>query len=315
MQQRALGSSGIEVGEIGLGCMGMSFAYDAEHRDDHASVAAIHRAIEVGVTLFDTADVYGPHTNEVLVGRALREHRADVVIATKCGIVHSPDFNHGRNGSPEHVRASCDASLQRLGTDVIDLYQLHRVDPEVPIEETWGAFVGLVDAGKARAIGLSEVTLDELQRCHALHPVATVQSEFSLWTREWADDVLPWCRDNGVGFLPFSPLGRGFLTGTVDTTTIAADDYRARLPRFAADAAAHNEAIVDRVRAIALRYDATPAQVALAWLLTQGEQVVPIPGTKRAARIEENTAAADLVLSDDDVAALTALPAPVGTRY
>ncbi len=315
MQTRTLGSSGITVGAVGLGCMGMSFAYDAGHRDDDESIAAIHRAVELGVTLFDTADVYGPHTNEVLVGRALREHRDDVVIATKCGIVHSPDFNHGRNGSPEYVRASCDASLQRLGIDVIDLYQLHRVDPAVPIEETWGAFVGLVEAGKVRAIGLSEVTLDEVRRCHAIHPVATVQSEFSLWTREWADDVLPWCRENGVGFLPFSPLGRGFLTGALDTSTIGADDYRARMPRFAPEAQAHNQTIVDRVREIAAAYDATPAQVAIAWTLTQGEQVVPIPGTKRSARIEENAAAAQLVLSADDVASLTALPAPVGTRY
>ena len=310
-----LGGSSIEVSEIGLGCMGMSFLYEGGKGDDDESIAAIHRAVEIGVTLFDTADIYGPHTNEVLVGRALRELRDDVIIATKCGIVHSPDLKHGRNGSPDYVRASCDASLERLGIDVIDLYQLHRVDPNVPVEETWGAFVGLLEAGKVRAIGISEATLEEIQRCHAISPVATVQSEFSLWTREWADDVLPWCRENNVGFLPYSPLGRGFLTGAITSVEMGADDYRATMPRFAPEAKAQNQTIVDRVREIAAAHDATPAQVALAWILTQGEQVVPIPGTRRRVRVEENMAAADLVLSADEVLTLTSLPAPVGTRY
>ncbi len=315
MRTRNLGSSGIEVGAIGLGCMGMSFAYDPGHRDDDGSVAAIHRALELGVTLVDTADVYGPHTNEELVGRALRGHRDTAVIATKCGIVHSPDDNHGRCGTPGYVRASCDASLVRLGIDVIDLYQLHRVDPDVPIDETWGAFAGLVEAGKVRAIGLSEVTLDQVRRCHALHPVTTVQSEFSLWTREWADDVVPWCGENGVGFLAFSPLGRGFLTGAVDTASLGADDFRASMPRFAPEAQAHNRRIVERVREIASRHEATAAQVAIAWILAQGDHIVPIPGTKRASRIEENVAASQLVLSAEDLATLDSLPAPVGARY
>lgn len=315
MQQRALGSSNIEVGALGLGCMGMSFAYDAAHRDDDESVAVIHRALDLGVTLIDTADAYGPFTNEELVGRALRERRDDAVVATKCGVVVSPDYRHGRDASPEHVRASCDGSLRRLGVEVIDLYQLHRVDPATPVEESWGAFAELVRAGKARAIGVSELTLDEIQRCHAIHPVATVQSELSLWTRDWAADVLPWCRENGVAFLSFSPLGRGFLTGAMRPEQIAEDDFRATLPRFSADAMAVNQAIVDAVREIAERHDATPAQVALAWLLAQGEQVVPIPGTKRVDRVEENAAAADLVLTPQDLAALDALPAPQGARY
>jgi aryl-alcohol dehydrogenase-like predicted oxidoreductase len=198
--------------------------------------------------------------------------------------------------------------------DTIDLYQLHRVDPEVPIEESWGAFAGLVEAGKVRAIGLSEVTVEQLARCHAIHPVATVQSELSLWTRDWTD-VLTWCRDNGVGFLPFSPLGRGFLTGSLTPGQIAADDFRSTLPRFSPESMAANTALVDAVRAIADRHGATPAQVALAWVLAQGEQVVPIPGTKRVSRLEENAAAAELVLDVADLAALDALPAPAGSRY
>ena len=315
MDTRTLGSSGIEVGALGLGCMGMTFAYDSALRDEAESIAVIHRALEMGMTLLDTADVYGPFTNEELVGRALRGHRDAAVVATKCGIVHSPDFNHGRAASPDYVRAACDASLTRLGIDTIDLYQLHRVDPATPIEESWAAFAGLVEAGKVRAIGLSEVTLDELKRCHAIHPVATVQSELSLWTRDWADDVLPFCRDHGIAFLPFSPLGRGFLTGALAAKTFADDDYRSTLPRFAAENMAANQALVDQVSALGAAYDATPAQVALAWVLAQGDQVIPIPGTKRVSRLEENAEAADLVLSAEDLALLDALPAPRGARY
>ncbi len=315
MDTRTLGGSGIEVGAIGLGCMGMTYAYDTALQDEATSIAVIHRALEIGVTLLDTSDVYGPFTNEELVGRALVGRRDSAVLATKCGIVHSPDFRHGRNGTPDYVRASCDASLGRLGVDHVDLYQLHRVDPDVPVEETWGAFAGLVEAGKARAIGLSEATLDEVRRCHAIHPVATVQSELSLWTRDWAEDVLPFCRDNGIAFLPFSPLGRGFLTGALAPTSFADDDFRSRLPRFAPEAMAANQAIVDAVAAVAAAYGATPAQVALAWLLAQGPQVVPIPGTKRVSRLEENAAAADLVLTAEDLAVLDSLPAPQGSRY
>ena len=303
------------MGAIGLGCMGMTFAYDSDQRDDTASIAVIHRALELGATLLDTADVYGPWTNEELVGRALVGRRESAVVATKCGIVHSPDFNHGRAASPAYVRSACDASLTRLGIETIDLYQLHRVDPATPIEETWGAFAGLVESGKARAVGLSEVTLDELRRCHAIHPVASVQSELSLWTRDWADDVLPFCRENDIAFLPFSPLGRGFLTGALAATQFADDDYRSKLPRFSSESMAANQAIVDQVRSIATAYDATPAQVALAWVLAQGDLVIPIPGTKRVSRLEENAAAADLTLTPDDLATLDALPTPTGSRY
>jgi len=315
MRTRQLGSSGITVGAIGLGCMGMTYAYDQDRRDDDRSVSVIHRALDLGVTLLDTSDVYGPHTNEELVGRALVGRRDDAVLATKCGLVFSPDLAHTRNGTSEYVRAACDASLRRLGVEVIDLYQLHRVDPEVPVEETWGAFAELVAVGKVRAIGLSEVSVEQLEVCHAIHPVTSVQSELSLWTRDYLGDVLPWCRDHDVAFLPFSPLGRGFLTGALAPREFASDDFRSRLPRFAPEAMAANQQIVDAVAAVAHERGVTSAQIALAWVLAQGENVVPIPGTKRVERLEENAAAADLVLSDDDLAALAALPDPQGGRY
>lgn len=315
METRVLGGSGIEVGPIGLGCMGMSHGYDVGTADEAESIAVIHRTLEIGVTLLDTADVYGPYTNEELVGRALAGRRDRAVVATKCGLVHDPSFRYERNGSPDHVRAACDDSLRRLGVDHIDLYQLHRVDPSTPLEETWSAFAGLVAAGKVRAIGLSEVRVEQLEACHAIHPVASVQSELSLWTRDWAEDVLPWCTAHGVAFLPYSPLGRGFLTGALGTREFGPDDFRAGLPRFAPEAMAENQAIVDAVAVVAARHDATAAQVALAWLLAQGPGVVPIPGTKRLARLEENAAAARLTLSADDLAELDALPAPSGGRY
>ncbi len=295
--------------------MGMSYGYDVGTADDEMSIKVIHHALDIGVTLLDTSDVYGPYTNEELVGRALIGHRDRAVVATKCGIVWRPDFKHGRNGTPEYVRASCDASLTRLGIDHIDLYQLHRVDPEVPIEETWGAFAELVQAGKVRAIGLSEPTLDELTRAQAIHPVATVQSELSLWTRDWLNDVVPYTVENGIGFLPFSPLGRGFLTGALTPKTFGSDDFRSTLPRFSEVNMAANQRIVDSVAAIAARCGVTPAQIALAWVLAQGPQVVPIPGTKKLSRLEENAAAAQVVLSDEDLADLNTLPAPVGGRY
>ena len=315
MRTRQLGSSGITVGAIGLGCMGMTYAYDQDRRDDDRSVSVIHRALDLGVTLLDTSDVYGPHTNEELVGRALVGRRDDAVLATKCGLVFSPDLAHTRNGTPEYVRAACDASLRRLGVEVIDLYQLHRVDPEVPVEETWGAFAELVAVGKVRAIGLSEVSVEQLEVCHAIHPVTSVQSELSLWTRDYLGDVLPWCRDHDVAFLPFSPLGRGFLTGALAPREFASDDFRSRLPRFAPEAMAANQQIVDAVAAVAHERGVTSAQIALAWVLAQGENVVPIPGTKRIERLEENAAAADLALTGDDLAALAALPDPQGGRY
>jgi aryl-alcohol dehydrogenase-like predicted oxidoreductase len=316
MTTRRLGG-GIEVGPIGLGCMGMTHAYDASLRDEAESIAVIHRALDLGATLIDTADVYGPFTNEALVGRALADRRDRAVLATKCGYRANPDGpGLVKQADPAYVRAAIDASLQRLGVDHVDLYQLHRVDPAVPLEETWGAFAEVVAAGKARAIGLSEATLEEIQRAHAIHPVASVQSELSLWTRDWLADVLPWCRENDVAFLPFSPLGRGFLTGAMTADrAFEAGDFRAANPRFQPEALAANQAIVDAVRAVAGRHGATPAQVALAWLLAQGPQVVPIPGTKRVSRLEENVAAADLELTADDLAELDALPAPVGARY
>jgi aryl-alcohol dehydrogenase-like predicted oxidoreductase len=317
MRTRVLGGSGIEVGAIGLGCMGFTHAYDIEQRDDERSIAVVHRALDLGVTLLDTSDFYGPFTNEEVVGRALAGRRDRAVLATKCGLVPGTGraSTTDRDGSPDHVRAACDASLTRLGVDHIDLYQLHRVDPRTPLEDTWGAFAELVGTGKVRAIGLSEVTVAQLELCHAIHPVTSVQSELSLWTRDWTADVLPWCRENGVAFLPYAPLGRGFLTGALGTRTFQTDDFRAHLPRFSAENLAANQGLVDAVTDVASRNGATPAQVALAWVLAQGDQVIPIPGTKRVDRLEENSAAADLVLPADDLAALDALPAPVGGRY
>ena len=314
IDQRELFRGGPTVGAIGLGCMGMSWAYTPAERDDDTSVALIHAALDTGVTLIDTSDVYGPFHNETLVGRALAGRRQDAVLATMVGLVtEGAGRPVERDGSPEHVRSGCDASLQRLGTDVIDLYQLHRVDEKVPLAETWGAMAELVAAGKVRALGMSEVSAAQLEEAHAIHPVATVQSELSLWTRDPLEEVLPWCEAHGVGFIPFSPLGRGFLTGTMPT--VQQDDFRAGLPRFTDEAQAANQAIVDQVRSVAQSLSATPAQVALAWCLAQGQRVVPIPGTRRLERLTENAAAAALALDEASLTALDALPAPVGGRY
>jgi aryl-alcohol dehydrogenase-like predicted oxidoreductase len=314
---RTLGAGGPSVGAIGLGCMGMTWAYSAEDRDDATSIAVIHRALELGVTLIDTADVYGPFTNEELVGRALADRRDRAVLATKVGLVVEegpPNYRIGRDGRPEHVREGIDASLRRLGVDHVDLYQLHRVDEKIPVEETWGAMAEVVAAGKARAIGMSEASVGELERAHAIHPVASLQSEFSLWTREPLRDVIPWTAEHGAAFIPFAPLGRGFLTGRLTAGSFEDDDFRARNPRFSPEAMEANQAIVDRVRAVAARHDAAPGQVALAWVLAQGEHIVPIPGTKRIAYLEEN-AAAELSLTDEDLAELDEAPSPVGSRY
>jgi aryl-alcohol dehydrogenase-like predicted oxidoreductase len=317
VQRKRIGSGGFEVGAVGLGCMPMTWAYGGSERDrdDELSTAALHQALDLGVTLFDTADSYGPFTNELLLGRALKTRRAEAVIATKCGLIVQPDYGYLRNGRPDHVRKACDASLRRLQVDQIDLYQLHRVDPDVPIEETWGAMAELVRAGKVRALGLSEVGVAELQRATAGFPVTSVQSELSLWTRDPVAKVLPWCREHGVGFLAFAPLGRGFLTGTLRGATFAAGDFRARNPRFTGEAMAANQRLVEVVAEVAKRYDATPAQVALAWVLAQGEHVVPIPGSRRPEHVAENAAAAQLRLDAADLAQLDALPAPVGARY
>jgi aryl-alcohol dehydrogenase-like predicted oxidoreductase len=325
MRTTTLGSKGPEVGVIGLGCMGMTFSYDMKTpRDDETSIAVIRQALDLGATLIDTADVYGPYTNEELVGRALAGgHRERAVLATKVGLFVSdptggPDNSPliRNNGHPDHVRRSIDGSLGRLGTQYVDLYQLHRVDPQVPIEETWGAMSEVVTAGKARHIGLSEVTVDQIKRAQAVHPVASVQSELSLWTRDPLAEVLPYCEEQGIAFLPFSPLGRGFLAGRFSSfDDLPEDDFRRRLPRFQQDALRANLAIVGRVREIAGRVGAAPAQVALAWVVAQGRYVVPIPGTKTPKYLAENAGAGDLELSAADLAELDAVPAPEGARY
>jgi aryl-alcohol dehydrogenase-like predicted oxidoreductase len=327
MRTTTLGSNGPEVGVIGLGCMGMTFSYDMETpRDEATSIAVIRQALDLGMTLIDTADAYGPHTNEELVGRALAGgHRDRAVLATKVGIVRDsveaadPSNNsadRALDGRPEYIRASIDGSLRRLGTDHVDLYQLHRVDPQVPLEESWGAMAETVAAGKARHIGLSEVTADEIKRAQAVHPVTSVQSELSLWTRDALAAVLPYCQEQGIAFLPFSPLGRGFLAGRFASfDDLPRDDFRRGLPRFQQDALRANLAIVGRVREIAAQAGATPAQVALAWVLAQGRYVVPIPGTKTPKYLADNAGAGDLELSAAHLAELDALPAPEGARY
>lgn len=316
MDQRMLGE--LEVSAIGLGCMPMSWAYNVADADPAEVEATLHRAVDLGITLLDTADVYGPFTNEEII----REYvvrtglRDRVVIATKAGLVPIDATTYGRDGSPEHIRAACDASLARLGIDTIDLYQLHRVDPEVPIEETWGAMAELVAVGKVRYLGLSEATVAEILAADAVHPVSSVQSELSLWTDDnVVNGVLELTQERGIGFLAYCPLGRGFLTGAVSAESIDDADFRSANPRFTPEAMAANAVIVDGVRLVAERHGATPAQVALAWVLAQGQHVVPIPGTKRRRWLEENAAAADLVLDADDLAALAALPPSVAPRY
>jgi aryl-alcohol dehydrogenase-like predicted oxidoreductase len=309
----------VEVNEafkgIGLGCMPMSFAYFSDTDDD--PVALIRRAVELGVTHVDTSDVYGPFTNEELVGEALAPVRDRVGIATKVGLLVGPNGGYPlvNDARPAHIVTAIDESLRRLRTDAIDLYYLHRIDPGVPLEESWGAMAGLVDAGKVRALGLSEVTVEQLETAAAIHPVAALQSELSLWTRDALDEVEPWCLANDVVFVPFSPLGRGFLTGTITRASFEDLDFRAKNPRFAPEAIDANLAIVDRVRVIADRHGATPAQIALAWVLAQGPHVAPIPGTKRLRYLEENVSAATITLTPADLAGLDSLPPAVGDRY
>ncbi|POM23748.1 General stress protein 69 [Actinomadura rubteroloni] len=330
--------AGTPVGAVGLGCMGMSWAYSAAERDDDASVALIRQAFDLGVTFIDTAQIYGVGHNETLVGRALAGGREDVVVATKTGLVADrPDPSAMRRlATPEQVKASAEESLRRLGVDVIDLYYLHRVDPQVPLAESYGAMAELVAEGKVKRLGLSEVTVAQAAEAHVIHPVAAIQSELSLWTRDalgapggtagaGADqdtsvateigDVVGWCRENGAAFVPFSPLGRGFLTGTVTSADLADDDFRSRNPRFQEEAMKANQRIVDAVRAVAARHGATPAQAAIAWTLAQGDHVLPIPGTKKEKYLRENAGAADLDLTAADLAELDALPAPAGGRY
>ena len=318
MRTHNLGKDGLTVSAIGLGCMSMSQSYGA--RDDEASIGAIHRALDLGVTFFDTAAIYGEGHNEVLVGRALGSRRKDIVLATKCGIVPGPGgAGIEANGAPAEITSSCDASLRRLGTDVIDLFYLHRVDPKTPIEESVEALAELVRAGKVRFIGLSEAAPATIRRAQQIHPVTALQSEYSLWFREPERDVLPVCRELGVGFVPFSPLGRGFLSGALkDTESLASDDLRRRLPRFQRENFDRNLTLVQRLEAMATRKQCTPAQLALAWLLARGPDIVPIPGTKRQKYVEENTAAASIDLTQADLSELEAMFAPnavAGDRY
>jgi aryl-alcohol dehydrogenase-like predicted oxidoreductase len=318
MERRTLGQ-GLEVSALGLGCMGMSFAYGTpESRDEDRSVATVHRALELGGTFFDTADAYGPHHNEQLLGRALAGRWDEVEVATKFGLL-SDQEGRRPDGRPERVAACCDGSLRRLGTDTVDLYYLHRVDPLVPIEETVGAMAELVTAGKVRHLGLSEVSGDTLHRAHAVHPITAVQSEYSLWTRDPEDTLLPAARELGVGLVAYSPLGRGFLTGAIATAAdLPEGDWRRSNPRFAGEHLAANRAIVERVEELAASKGVTPAQLALAWVLDRGADVVPIPGTTRPSRLEENLAAATISFTDDERAAIAeAVPpgAVSGDRY
>jgi aryl-alcohol dehydrogenase-like predicted oxidoreductase len=319
MERRRLGSQGLEVSALGLGCMGMSEWYGA--RDDEESIATIHRAIELGVTFLDTADVYGPFANERLVGRAIAGRRDQVELATKFGNQRDQDGRWiGINGSPEYVRQACDASLQRLDVECIDLYYQHRVDRSVPIEETVGAMAELVTAGKVRYLGLSEASPSTIRRAHAVHPISALQSEYSLFTRDVEAAILPTLRELGIGLVPYSPLGRGLLTGRITATDDLqdGDSRRVRFPRFEADNMRHNLELVRRLEEIAAEKGAAPSQIALAWLLRQGDDVVPIPGTKRRRWLEENAAALSVQLSDDDLRRIDdAVPvgAAAGQRY
>ncbi|HKT41460.1 MAG TPA: aldo/keto reductase [Rhodanobacteraceae bacterium] len=319
MQFRTLGPQGPQVSAIGLGCMGMSEFYGAH--DDAESIRLIHHALDAGLDFFDTADIYGPLTNEVLVGKAIKGRRNEVFLATKFGIVRDADdpSKRGVNGRPDYVHAACDASLKRLGVDHIDLYYQHRVDPNTPIEETVGAMGELVRAGKVRFLGLSEPSAQTIERAHEVHPVTAVQSEYSLWTRDPEDGILQACEKLGIGFVPYSPLGRGFLTGAIKSPDdFDDDDYRKHSPRFEGANFTKNLKLVDKVRELAVGKGCTPAQLALAWVLAQGAHIVPIPGTKRIRYLDENLGALEVVLDAADLAAIGAVfprDAAAGMRY
>jgi aryl-alcohol dehydrogenase-like predicted oxidoreductase len=321
MKSRKLGAE-LSVFPVGLGCMGMTHAYGGQEESE--AIRTLHRAVELGVTFFDTAEVYGPFTNEVLVGKALKPMRDKVKIATKFGFniaetIDGPKQQPGLNSRPEHVRAVAEASLQRLGLDVIDLYYQHRVDPDVPIEDTVGAMADLVRQGKVRALGLSEASVATIRRAHAVHPIAAVQSEYSLWTRDPEDGVLDVCRELAIGFVPFSPLGRGFLTGAIKSADqLGVNDFRRGLPRFEEENFKRNLAIVEKLEKLAAGKGMTPAQLALAWVLHQGDFIVPIPGSRKIANLEANVAAASIDLTDAEVAEIGALVTPeqvAGQRY
>jgi aryl-alcohol dehydrogenase-like predicted oxidoreductase len=312
MKKRKLTRQGLEVSAMGLGCMGMSEFYGP--RDKAESIATIHRALDLGINFLDTADIYGPFTNEELVGKAIRGRREQVILATKFGIVRGDDPNsRAINGRPEYVRASCAGSLRRLGVDVIDLYYQHRVDPQVPIEETVGAMADLVREGKVRCLGLSEASAATIQRAHAVHPIAALQTEYSIWSREPEGEILETVRELGIAFVAYSPLGRGFLTGQIKRyEDFAADDYRRQSPRFQGENFERNLALVRHVETIAKERHCTAAQLALAWVLAQGEDVIPIPGTKRRSYLEQNAAAVDIRLTPEDLRRIDEI-APRGT--
>ena len=317
MKTRTLGPSGPTVSALGLGCMGMSEFYGG--RDEEEALRTIDRALELGVTMFDTADIYGPHTNEELVGRAIAGRRDEVFLATKFGIVRDPENPRARgvSGAPEYVRDSLEASLERLGVDHVDLYYQHRVDPQTPIEETVGAMAELVEAGKVRFLGLSEASAETIRRAHAVHPITAVQSEYSLWSRDIEDEVIPALRELGIGLVPYSPLGRGFLSGAIRSIDdLDEDDYRRHSPRFLGSNFERNLEVVERVEALAREKGVTAGQLALAWVLRRDEHAVPIPGTKRVAYLEENVAAAEVTLTDEELRSIDeALPEPAGDRY
>ncbi|WP_233966055.1 aldo/keto reductase [Pectobacterium polaris] len=320
MQQRKLGANGPQVSAIGLGCMGMSDFYSTA-QDEKESIATLHRALELGVTLLDTADMYGPHTNELLLGKAIKGKREQVFLATKFGIVRDPANPNARGvcGKPDYIRRAVEGSLTRLGTDVIDLYYQHRIDPTVPIEETVGTLAELVQEGKIRYIGLSEASVTTLERAHRVHPITALQSEYSLWTRDMEAEILPTCERLGIGFVPYSPLGRGFLTGAIRSPDdLAADDFRRTNPRFSGENFGKNLQLVEKINQLAQEKQVTPSQLALAWVLAQGEHIVPIPGTKRRRYLEENVAALDVTLTKEELAAIDAIFPPdaaAGERY
>jgi aryl-alcohol dehydrogenase-like predicted oxidoreductase len=317
VEQRELGTQGLRVSAIGLGCMGMSIGYGPA--DEGESIATIHRALELGIDFLDTAEVYGPNANEELIGKAIAGRRDEYKIATKFGVVHeAPDFSDEpkTDGSPENVRRSIEGSLKRLGTDHVDLYYQHRIDPDTPIEETVGAMAELVAEGKVRHLGLSEAAPETIRRAHATHPITAVQTEYSLWTRELEDEILPTLRELGIGLVPYSPLGRGLLSGRFKSEAeLDPNDWRRTQPRYTGENLERNFAVAAKVEEIANEKGVTPAQLALAWVLAQGDDMVPIPGTKRRTYLEQNAAATEVELTEEDLARLDELPPAAGTRY